>query len=293
LASTIKYLCTSPDKDKQFSHKVGFFETEKDLIQKIWEKLGLKINKNGIPMQRHPFTFIMEAADDIAYSVHDIEDAIEKRVVVAKDFFDAMNAENEGVQAVFTKMYQENPKDDEFLARYSEFTRFRIKLIRDLFISNVIDNYIENEGHILSGEFEGSLLEAEEESKITKDFLQSFARKNVYTSHEAVDIELSGHKIIHEILDNFIPLLRLSEKDFQRLESPQALKYGELVLERRLYSLLPNKHLLTYKYFSRQNPDLEIVHRTHLIIDYLSGMTDNHAVKVFNGLQGISTAITI
>jgi dGTPase len=293
LASVIKYLSSSPNKDKQFSHKVGFFETEKNLVYEIWKRLELKTSKNELPLQRHPFTFIMEAADDIAYSVHDIEDAIEKRVVVVEDFFNAMRKDVPEIQEVYNEYYVETPENNGLFARFSDFSRFRIKLIRELFINKAVQSYIKNEEKILSGEFEGSLLETDETSRITKDFLQSYARKYIYTSHEAIDIELSGHKIIHKILDGFLPLLRLSKSDFDRLEFPEKLRYGELALERRLFSLLPNKHFLAYKYFTSKDEPLEIVLRTHLLIDYLSGMTDSHAVKVFDVLQGISTSTTL
>ena len=41
------------------------------------------------------------------------------------------------------------------------------------------------------------------------------------------------------------------------------------------------------------NPEMEIIYRTHLMVDYLSGMTDSHSVKVYEILSGISTTNTI
>ena len=92
LASILKYLSPSPPEQRPFARRVGFYEFESDLVVKIWKDLGLKMNSSGLPLQRHPFAFIMEAADDIAYCVNDIEDAIEKRVVSAERFWRAWKA---------------------------------------------------------------------------------------------------------------------------------------------------------------------------------------------------------
>lgn len=296
LASIIKYLSSTPDQERKFCQKAGFYESERNLVTEIWKKLQLETTDSGLPLQRHPFTFIMEAADDIAYSINDIEDAIEKRVVSDKDFFDFMDQEgerNEEIREIKDKFYKATSVEEgNYHARYSEFTHFRIKLIRN-HIGKVADSYVKNEEKILEGKFESSLIDADKETKATKKFLQHFAQKYIYTSHEAVEIELSGHRIIQTILDSFLPLLRLARSDFEKLDNPSDLKYGELALERRLYSLLPNKHLIAYKSFTEENEELEIVYRTHLIIDYLSGMTDGHAVKVFDILSGISTSATI
>ena len=54
-------------KDK----KMGFFYAE----QPLYEKIAREMDTLG---KRHPLTFILEAADDIAYKTADIEDAFKK-----------------------------------------------------------------------------------------------------------------------------------------------------------------------------------------------------------------------
>ena len=82
LASYLKYVIL-PDQvntGKLFSKKPGFFYSESDIVEAIWKNLG--ISKNC----RHPLVYIMEAADDIAFCMSDIEDGIEKRIIT-EDFF--------------------------------------------------------------------------------------------------------------------------------------------------------------------------------------------------------------
>ena len=54
--------------------KYGFFQNEKNIYDEIATELDLK-NDNGIYL-RHPLTFLVEAADDICYTIIDFEDGI-------------------------------------------------------------------------------------------------------------------------------------------------------------------------------------------------------------------------
>ena len=76
LASYLKYLGERRDSKGKFHKKIGYFPTEEAVVNCVWKKLGLKANENGLPLQRHPLVFLMEAADDIAYCLSDIEDAL-------------------------------------------------------------------------------------------------------------------------------------------------------------------------------------------------------------------------
>lgn len=68
LGTIIKYPFLACENRKKF----GYFLTEKEIFNKIKETLKL----NG----RHPTVYLLEAADDIAYSVADIEDGLKKKL---------------------------------------------------------------------------------------------------------------------------------------------------------------------------------------------------------------------
>lgn len=292
LASMVKYLSSSQTTDEKgpFTNKIGFFETEKDLVGEVWKALGMNVTENKLPAYRHPLTFIMEAADDIAYTVNDIEDAIEKKVVSMDDFFRDLEKELPEAKAIHDKL-----EDSENNSKYSRYTDFRLSLTYKL-VEDAANIFVENESDILAGKFHTGLLKAENNnhnSRLILKFLQNYAGNYIYTSREAIDIELSGYKIIQKVLDRLSNLIEMDAGDFSKLINKQKLNYGAHALERRLVSLLPNKHVLNYKFMSRSNPELEIVYRTHLMVDYLSGMTDSHAVKVYDILSGITTSATI
>ena len=58
--------------------KYGFFQQDKAAFVEVANELGLIPNKSGndIGFERHPLTFLVEAADDICYTIIDFEDGI-------------------------------------------------------------------------------------------------------------------------------------------------------------------------------------------------------------------------
>lgn len=85
LASSLKYPnIGQPIKDGNIAqHKHGVFSTERETVKKIAESCDLAVDNSQF--KRHPLTFLVEAADSICYLVMDIEDAISKGWLDAKD----------------------------------------------------------------------------------------------------------------------------------------------------------------------------------------------------------------
>jgi dGTPase len=71
-----KYPWTSRKGEKKF----GSFLSEEDLLNRIGEKLGL-VSTGASLWCRHPLAHLVEAADDICYSIIDLEDAVELRIL--------------------------------------------------------------------------------------------------------------------------------------------------------------------------------------------------------------------
>jgi dGTPase len=282
IASTLKYLRPQVATDTPFGKKVGYFETERDSIFDVWTTLGLRTD-GGELKQRHPLTFLMEAADDIAYCLSDIEDAIEKEIVTADEFFDEVGAE-------LTVYVREAPTGaGSQLGPNERFILFRIALTRYL-VDCAATLYAASEDAILNGEFGTPLLDGDELASLALSRLKAFSKNRIFVSREAVEIELSGYRIIQDILKRYEPLIQLSKDDFGLLAAERSAdrRPGEYALESRLFTLLPRKHRKTYEHFAALHPKVEPALRTHLIVDYLAGMTDSHAVKIFSMLNGTS-----
>ncbi len=81
LASMMKYVVASDKMDSgiQACKKNGFFASEENVVNLVRDYVGLSNNA------RHPLAIVMEACDDIAYSVIDTEDAVKKDLVSFND----------------------------------------------------------------------------------------------------------------------------------------------------------------------------------------------------------------
>lgn len=85
LASLIKYPSIYGAADKGGFKKFGVFKSEASIMNEVWEHTGLRA---GI---RHPLAYVMEACDDIAYSIIDAEDTVKKGYASFYDLMDFLN----------------------------------------------------------------------------------------------------------------------------------------------------------------------------------------------------------
>src|SRR5690606_2871304 len=67
--------------------KYGFFQTDKVFFENVAKDMGMIANKDGdnIGFERHPLAYLVEAADDICYTIIDFEDGINLGLV-SEDF---------------------------------------------------------------------------------------------------------------------------------------------------------------------------------------------------------------
>ena len=90
----LKYPTDSVRFDKNAAdirlHKNGYFAAEEQALLTIAESLGTKTDSQ---MARHPLTYLLEAADDIAYATADLEDAFKKGLFSLEQFVDFFEEE--------------------------------------------------------------------------------------------------------------------------------------------------------------------------------------------------------
>ena len=80
-----KYPWTSRSGKKKF----GSFLSEEQILERIGQTLGL-VQTGASSWCRHPLAHLVEAADDICYSIIDLEDAVELKILSFEqvaDFF--------------------------------------------------------------------------------------------------------------------------------------------------------------------------------------------------------------
>lgn len=299
IASVVKYTRGAyedkPKKGESFDYlmkKPGFYFSEKSAVETIQNALHIK---HG---HRFPLTYIMEAADDISYLTADLEDSVEKGILSLDKVYELIKAEceKEGetyLLEVIQERYDQAKKNEEPYQFNLFFTLVRAKLVTSL-VFHVVDIYTQNHEAIFEGSFNAALLEYDKESKYYKavKILQNISAKHIYQNKDVQTLELQGYAIINGLLNVFKPLMNLTCKEFEALLSDEKI---ECFIAMRLIKRISSKQIVAYKNdvkaLLREDEEqfnlLEFYYRTRLIIDYISGMTDDFSLHEYKTLLAI------
>lgn len=174
--------------------KYGFFQTEKEAFITIAEELGLHSRSdNAISYSRHPLAFLVEAADDICYTIIDFEDGINLGLI----------------QEEFALEYLINlVRDTINTNKYGKLTntKDRVSYLRALAIGTLINEavtvFMKNEEAILNGDFDCALLDKSKYEAQIKDIIKISVEK-IYQSTEVVDKEIAGYGVISTLLNAY------------------------------------------------------------------------------------------
>lgn len=293
LGAFLKYPYSLPKAKKS---KIGFFLTEEKVFNEIEKKL-----KYPVTEYKHPLNFIMEASDDIAYCLSDIEDGIEKKIITSDMFFEYLQDEVRTAfktkeitpkekSSILEKIKSFTPKKNRnFVKDDSYFIDFKIGFTRWL-IDEAVKNFMSQNDKILNGTYGDSLLSNKSIAGKLLSYVKKIARRYLFSSKEAFDIELSGYTIVHQLLKSFLPLLKVDSIEFEKILNDEVEK-GKFEYEKRLAWLLPKKHFKVYRHMLDKGDVSERILRIQLVIDYIAGMTDTHALKVFQILKGIKIGV--
>ena len=260
LGAFIKYPKESLPK-KPTSHiadkKYGCFQSEKESFLDIVEDLGLlkKSKTADISYHRHPLTFLVEAADDICYTIIDFEDGINLGLI-----------EEEFALEYLIKLV----KNTIDIKKYHslQFKKDRVSYLRALAINTLIneavDIFLANESAILKGSFSSSLLDKCAYEAQINDIINISVSK-IYKSQEVVEKEVAGYKIIADLLDIFVTAIN-------NHQTGTLSNYDALLL-----NLLPKEFMISSE---------SKYERIMSICTYVSRMSDSYAIKIHKKIQG-------
>ncbi len=236
--------------------KYGFFQSEKEAFLDIANDLGLqKKESDGISYYRHPLAYLVEAADDICYTIIDFEDGINLGLI------------DEDYALEYMIKLVKNTID---IKKYHslQYKKDRVSYLRALaigvLINEAIDIFLENEEEILNGTFDKSLLDKCKFEAQINDIIKISVEK-IYRSKEVIEKEVAGYKIIADLLDVFVTALNNKFKGNQS-------NYDKLVL-----NLLPKQY---------QQEKENLYDRIMQIASYVSGLSDGFAIRLYQKIKG-------
>jgi|TARA_R110001606_G_scaffold31139_6_gene95374 dGTPase len=237
--------------------KFGFFQQDVVSFQEVAAELGLESRGNGqdVGFCRHPLTFLVEAADDICYTIIDFEDGINLGLI----------SEDYALEYLIKLV-----KDSINIKKYNNliYMEDRLSYLRALAINTLISDaiaiFIENEDAILEGEFSVSLLDKSKFKAQIEDIITLSVQK-VYRSQEVLEKEIAGYRIISDILDVYTTALI-------RNKEGNSSNYDRLMI-----STLPE----SYRETKGSNYDILLS-----TCCFVASLSDSAAVHIHNKIMG-------
>jgi dGTPase len=264
LGAFTKYPCPAlfPDRDKskKSQKKYGYFQSEKEIFAEAAAQLDL-LKTSDMSWCRHPLTFLVEAADDICYSIIDLEDGCRLGLVSFSD-----------TVALLANILKEDFKPEK-LARINGANE-KIGVLRAMAIKKLVDEctevFLDHEKQILNGTFDSALAD-QCSFKQALEEISKISVEKIYRARHVVEIEASGHEVLPGLLEEF------TQAGTHLAHNMKSRKYQNLVL------LLPEE--IQYSIL-QQRENCYIMLRN--IIDFVSGLTDRHALSLYRKIKGMS-----
>lgn len=282
LGSSIKYPNSSTQIDKKNGYarsaKMGYFEAETDLFKAISAGTGTQ-------GRTHPLALVLEAADDISYRTADIEDAFAKNRFSFGQFNEALTESPrlQDAEAAIVALYQVQVQDLMDLYRLAKQQRLHkpelyalqnwLVRMRALMHKDCAQSFAMNYEAIMWGAFESSLGSGRI-SGLILDVLGDIAFHFVFSSKQIVQMEIAANTIIGGLLDKFVPAC--IDWDTGKRQSS---------LEPRLMSIVSDNYRAAYfRYAEGRDAKTRLYLRLLLVTDYICGMTDHFAKKMYQQL---------
>ncbi len=239
--------------------KYGFFQYNKELFEDVAKTLGLLQTRSGetISYARHPLTYLVEAADDICYTIIDFEDGINLGLI-----------NEEFALEYLINLVKETINIDNYNSLKT--TKTRVAYLRALTISTLINEaanvFMKNEESILKNEFSHGLLDkCRYESQINDIIKISVDR--IYESDEVIEKEIVGYKVLSRLID--IYSTAVNNKANNTLTS-----YDALIL----------KTLPEIEGFN----SAKLYNRLLNVTSYVASLTDSNALRLYRKISGMA-----
>jgi len=279
LNTIVKYpvssLGNNPKSGNIKDKKMGYYLADADIFAEIQKETGT----NGA---RHPLTYILEASDDIAYKTADIEDAFVKGFLSYSQFKQELEClERETSESTFKPVEQLEQLHKTGVERGMENPEsYAIKnwIIRaqGFLIYCATYGFTKHYKEIMEGEYQQDLF-ADTFGERLMDLLGDIAYRYVFTSESIYKLEVSESIIINFLMDNFV-------KAVIKYDTKESLNG----IEKRLISFISDNYKRAYHHHGEGKTDTQKLYlRLLLIADYICGMTDSYAKRLYQELNGM------
>jgi len=236
--------------------KFGVFQSDINSFKEVAEELGL-IKRGSIDdfsYCRHPLAYLVEAADDICYTIIDFEDGINLGLIEEEVALEYLI--NLVKNSINTEKYSSLKKSSDRLA-------YLRSLAINTLIAEAAQVFIKNEELILNGEFSEALLEKSSYKAQINDIIKISISK-IYQSAEVIEKEIAGYTILSSLLDTFTTAL-------ENISANKSRHYDTLVLKN--LEIEDTTFNSVYDYLMK-------------CCNYISRLTDGNSLQIFKKIKG-------
>lgn len=272
------------------THKLGYYASEQDEFRRISENIGT-CSVDG-QIYRHPLTFLLEAADDIAYATADLEDAFKKRLFTLDAFINYFKSSYnpKDVKLYKSPAYYSDALIQELQKKRGEIhtsegdgRAFRLWLNNTrrwlMYVASFRFSYKYHD--IMSGTYHDDLF-TETYHAITIKTLKQAMGEFAFDTPSILKLELSAQTILSFLLDKFVHAVLYDDyQDKKRGFVPSKA-------DRKYLSIFSDNYKQDYRSTRTGNEKFDLYLRLLMVTDYISGMTDSYARNLYRELSGIA-----
>ncbi len=264
---------TDPDAENVCLHKMGYYLAEQELFEEITQGTGAV----GC---RYPLTYLLEAADDIAYLTADIEDACKKGILSYDLLLKKLKTEKKdsytkNLTDILVKKYQLARKGKMSDPKMNAVQNWVIRVQYDL-LNAASNAFVAHYEEIMNGTFQSELLKVSEAGQMIRT-LKKLSVDYIYDSRDILALEISAGNIISSLLDQFVP----AAIDYRKGRELPAV-------QDRLMRIISDNYCRVYELYAKgQSESYCLYLRLLLVTDYICGMTDSFARSMYRRFHGI------
>ncbi len=250
------------DPERKSQKKFGYYQSHSRLFKELAVEVGL-IPLGSAKWCRHPLSFLVEAADDICYHIIDLEDGC-RLGLVPLDYTVELFASIIGDQFSSEKLNKISTLNE------------KLGILRAMVISKLIQEctvvFEANEEKMLDGSFDVAITSLIPSSKPLRSIID-LSIKKIYRSKVVLEKEAGGFEVIDYLIEAFATSLY-----FTNFDAP-------LPKHKSILRLLPEEYIVPIKNSSSLYSSLQIIN------DFISGLTDSHAVRLYQTLKGFKLPV--
>lgn len=279
LNTIVKYPVPSDKINKKSGNikekKMGYYDADREVFEEI-------SSATGAGNCRHPLTYILEAADDLAYKTADIEDAFVKGFVsyytLERELSDLMEKHPDApfdalgkLKELYERGTKKQPQNPESYAVKNWIVR-----VQGFLISCATYGFTSHYDEIMAGTFCHDLFYGTYGEELM-ELLGDIAFRYVFSSKTIYKMEVSEAVILDFLMDRLVHAVLYYDTE-EKLNS----------IDSRVISFISDNYKNAYKLQAEGKTEEEKLYlRLLLVTDYVCGMTDSYAKRLYQEMNGI------